>query len=102
MLKLEYKRNLNGSINKVIEYKCDQRIFKKFDLIKINDIVDKVFLIENNITYIEQEHCTIPIGIIGDSSNYIRFYVVNDNKPVDKIISFIEKSIEIEKKAYVI
>lgn len=98
IVKLEYKRNLEGSINRIIEYKSEDKIFINAAIIKINDIIDKKFLEGMDIQFIQQEdNVIVPIGIINKDSEVakdtIRFYVINDSKNIDSIIQRIELAI---------
>lgn len=99
--KLEYKRNLGGSINKIIEYKSKYDIFinaashNEYGIAKITDIIDKGYLKRNNIEYLIDGNKVLPLGIIVNKRgcNSIKFYIRNNEIDIDKIISSIEYAI---------
>lgn len=97
IIKIQYKRNLEGSINKIIEYKSNEEIFINKGIIKIDDIVDREYLKMMNIEFIEENNKIIPLGIIKTScnscKNNIKFYLINNNVNIDDIIDSIEFAI---------
>lgn len=104
--KLTYKTYLQGSVNRILEYKSENPIFISvtdkygYDVIKIYDIENDAFLKDNNIDYIVGNGKIIPTGIINKngSRNSIRFFLVNDNKCVDDTIANLEYAIELSMK----
>lgn len=101
--KLTYKTYLQGSVNRIIEYKSENPIFISvtdkhgYDVIKIYDIENEEFLKGNRIDYIVDNGKILPTGIINKngSENSIRFFLVNDNKCVDDIIDNLEYAIRL-------
>lgn len=101
--KLQYKMNLDDSINKIIEYKSQDDIFitvktnskNRYDVIRITDIINKSYLDDNRIEYIEKDNKVIPVGIVNDKEckNSIKFYIVNNGISVENIIEVIEEAI---------
>ena len=97
IIKVQYKRNLEGSINRIIEYRSNKDIFIDKGLIKIDDIIDKKYLKMMDIGFSEENNKIIPIGIINTScnscKNNIKFYLINNNVNIDDIIDSIEFAI---------
>lgn len=99
--KLEYKRSLGGSINKIIEYKAKDNIFinlesdNEYGTVKITDIVDENYLSINDIEYLVDENRTLPIGIISstEACNSIKFYTINKNLDIEDVVFSIEYAI---------
>ncbi|MBM7836347.1 hypothetical protein [Clostridium sardiniense] len=68
-----------------------------YNVINISNMIDKSYLSGRNIEYIVDNNEIRPIGIINGNSNYMRFYIVNDDEVlVDSIINTIEKDILIK------
>lgn len=99
--KLEYKRSLGGSINRIIEYKSKDDIFinlksdNEYGIVRITDIVDENYLSINDIEYLVDDNKILSVGIISSTGvcNSIRFYIVNKKLDIEDIVSSIECAI---------